>query len=87
MGQDKTKLELSLSVVSKLAFWYLYLPDYMSILGSHAGFQRLLKNLVHAEANARFVICYYYQNGLWELACKFHVLINAKIQTRIKINW
>ena len=26
--QDKTKMELPLSMVSKLAFWYLSLPDY-----------------------------------------------------------
>ena len=48
---------------------------------------KVLKNLVHAEANARaqktgFLLLL--QNGLWELACKFHVLTNAKIQTCIK---
>ena len=26
--QDKTKMELPLGMVSKFAFWYLYLPDY-----------------------------------------------------------
>ena len=26
--QDKTKMELPLGMVSKHAFWYLYLPDY-----------------------------------------------------------
>ena len=28
--QDKTKMELPLGMVSKHAFWYLYLPDYMA---------------------------------------------------------
>ena len=27
--QDKTKMELPLGMVSKHAFWYLYLPDYL----------------------------------------------------------
>ena len=88
---------------------------------------KVLKNLVHAEANARaqkpgffcrfpnpntislrdyqLILCMFgflhelehencklfpkvhlllLQNGLWELACKFYVLINAKIQTYIK---
>ena len=38
---------------------------------------KILKNL---QANSQTL-----QNGLQELACKFHVLINAKIQTWIKL--
>ena len=43
---------------------------------------KVLKNLVHTEAKGHLLLL---QNGLWELACKFHVLINAKIQTCIKL--
>ena len=47
---------------------------------------KVLKILVHTEANAfAKVHLLLLQNSLWELACKFHVLINAKIQTCIKL--
>ena len=40
--QDKTKMELPLGMVSKHAFWYLYLPDYFPI----SWFWKLNKNLL-----------------------------------------
>ena len=35
--QDKAKMELPLGMVSKHAFWYLYLPDYTTYTGIHCG--------------------------------------------------
>ena len=52
--------------------------DWLTYYGS----QSELAKLAHREPKMDLLLL---QNGLWEFACKFHVLINAKIQTCIKL--
>ena len=59
-------MELPLSMVSKLAFWYLYLPDYLHyIITSGLRYKVQLLNCTHAAMNAYIV-------GTVYTACNFY---------------